>query len=118
MTEDGRTFLKRIEFLVLSALAEGALHGYGIVVRLRERTEGEVQLRAGGLYRVLDRLMERGWIEKTDPPVKIGDEVDDRRQYYAITPEGVAVARREARILAQVGRALIERPLGGSGEIS
>ena len=43
-------------FLVLTALAGGPRHGYGIVREAGELSRGRVRLKIGGLYGVLDRL--------------------------------------------------------------
>ena len=47
--------LKPVEFLVLSILQNGPLHGYGIVQEMNARTDGRVSPRPGDLYRILYR---------------------------------------------------------------
>jgi DNA-binding PadR family transcriptional regulator len=93
--------LNRIEFLVLTVLFEEPRHGYGIAGEIGRRTGGEVTVRPGSLYRVLDRLGRRGLIEPTD---EAPTEGDDRRSYYAITAEGRAAVEVEARLLASLAR--------------
>ena len=44
-------------FFVLTALAGGPCHGYGIVNEVKELSQGRVDLRVGTLYGVLDRLV-------------------------------------------------------------
>ena len=41
---------------VLLALADGERHGYGIMLEVRERTGGRVQLGPGTLYGAIKRL--------------------------------------------------------------
>jgi len=41
-------------FFVLTALASGPRHGYGIVREVAELSQGRVQLKIGSLYGVLD----------------------------------------------------------------
>jgi len=52
--------LRPVEFLVIAVLNERELHGYGIVQEIEERTDGKVSIAPGNLYRVLDRLLQRG----------------------------------------------------------
>jgi DNA-binding PadR family transcriptional regulator len=65
------------------------------------RTGGELKLSAGTLYRSIQRMLEQGLLaEITARPAPELD--DERRRYYRITPFGRAVARAEARRLAQM----------------
>lgn len=50
-------------FLVLTALADEPMHGYGIVRAAEEVSAGEVHLRVGTLYGALDRLVADGLVE-------------------------------------------------------
>src|SRR5580693_1669208 len=47
-------------FLILTALAAGAQHGYGIMTDVARISDGRVRLRAGTLYAALDRLNADG----------------------------------------------------------
>ncbi len=48
--------MQEATFLILTALADGSQHGYGIIAEVSEISGGRVQLRAGTLYTALDRL--------------------------------------------------------------
>ena len=50
-------------FFVLTALADGPRHGYGIVGEVADLSHGQVKLKIGSLYGVLDRLATDGLIE-------------------------------------------------------
>ncbi len=50
-------------FYVLTALANGPRHGYGIVGEVADLSQGRVKLKIGSLYGVLDRLSAEGLIE-------------------------------------------------------
>ena len=65
------------------------------------RTGGELKLSAGTLYRSIQRMLEQGLIEerRERPAPELDDE---RRRYYRITPFGRAVAKADARRLAQM----------------
>jgi len=54
--------MQEATFLILTALAAGSQHGYGIISDVARISEGCVQLRAGTLYAALDRLRLDGWI--------------------------------------------------------
>jgi DNA-binding PadR family transcriptional regulator len=94
------------EFLVLASLQRAPLHGYGISQSVRDRTAGRVRLRPGNLYRVLDRLLERGLLELADRrPAR--DRDDQRRTYYRLTPQGRRTLAMEAELLADVALEVI-----------
>src|SRR5216117_524015 len=90
-------------FHILLALAEDDRHGYGIIQDVAARTDGELRLSAGTLYRSIQRMLEQGLIvEARERPAPELD--DERRRYYRITPLGNAVAKAEARRLTQLVR--------------
>jgi DNA-binding PadR family transcriptional regulator len=80
-------------FLILTALAAGAQHGYGIMSDVGRISDGRVRLRAGTLYAALDRLKADGMVNSDKDEV-----VDGRlRRYYRITDEGTAALAAEVR---------------------
>ncbi|MBL8175581.1 MAG: helix-turn-helix transcriptional regulator [Bryobacterales bacterium] len=88
-------------FHILLALAANDLHGYAIIQDIAARTNGELRLSAGTLYRSIQRMLEQGLISETSE--RPGPELDDeRRRYYRITPFGQEVARAETRRLSQM----------------
>jgi DNA-binding PadR family transcriptional regulator len=88
-------------FHILLAVAGDDRHGYAIIQDVAERTGGALKLSAGTLYRSIQRMLEQGLIvEPRQRPAP--DEDDERRRYYRITPLGTAVAKAEARRLAQL----------------
>jgi DNA-binding PadR family transcriptional regulator len=95
--------LPPVTFHILLALAEEDRHGYGIIQDVAARTDGELKVNAGTLYRAIQRMLEQGWIVETrERPSRKQD--DERRRYYRITKSGVEVARAEARRLVQLVR--------------
>jgi DNA-binding PadR family transcriptional regulator len=90
--------LKPAELFVLAVLRAGPLHGYGLVQEVAARSRGRIQIRPGNLYRVLDRMLERGLIEL----YQRASAADERRTYYRITQLGRRVAQEEARLLTGV----------------
>jgi PadR family transcriptional regulator, regulatory protein PadR len=77
-------------FLILSALASGPCHGYGVIQAVEEISGGRVRLRAGTLYAALDRLVYDGLLQVDGEEVVGGRN----RRYYAITAGG----RQELRV--------------------
>lgn len=83
--------------MILTALADGSQHGYGIIGEVAEISDGRIRLRAGTLYTALDRLRADGLIDMEREEI-----VDGRlRRYYRLTPEGTArLAAEAARLQA------------------
>lgn len=94
---------------ILLALSDGERHGYGIIQDVEARTDGELRLSAGTLYRSIARMVEQGLIVEVAKRRTVAD--DERRRYYRITPFGTAVARAELRRLEQLVRLARERGL-------
>lgn len=90
-------------FHILLALADQERHGYAIIQDVEERTDGELRLSAGTLYRSIARMVEHGLIVEVlkRPAARFDDE---RRRYYRLTTFGTAVARAEMARLAQLVR--------------
>jgi DNA-binding PadR family transcriptional regulator len=88
-------------FHILMAVADEDRHGYAIIQDIAARTGGELEMSAGTLYRSIQRMQEQGLIIETRSRPAPEDD-DERRRYYRITLFGLAVARAEARRLAQM----------------
>ena len=102
--------LRPVDFLVLLGLADGPLHGYGLVRRIAEETEGSVRLVPGNLYPILRRLLDAGFLEESDK--RPAPELDDaRRRYYQLTASGLALAQSEAQRMERLVAAARRRHL-------
>ena len=84
--------LREPTFLILTALAARAQHGYGILRDVEEISDGRVTLRAGTLYAALERLGADGWVAVDREEVVAGR----LRRYYRLTDKGAA--RLEAEV--------------------
>src|SRR5215207_3167234 len=71
--------LKPVGLELLLALAGEDRHGYGLVQRISEHTNGLIVLDPGNLYRVIKRLLGDGLIDENPARAAEGDE---RRRYY------------------------------------
>jgi DNA-binding PadR family transcriptional regulator len=104
--------MQEATFLILTALAAGTQHGYGIISDVAEISDGRVKLLAGTLYTALDRLRADGLIG-----VDREEIVDNRlRRYYRLTPEGEKrLAAEAARLQAHATAALRRLKLNLAG---
>jgi len=97
--------IQEATFLILTALAGGSQHGYGIITDVEQISEQRVRLRAGTLYTALERLRADGLVE-----VDREEIVDSRlRRYYRLTATGaeclaVEAARLQANAVVAMSR--------------
>ena len=96
--------------MILTALASGSQHGYGIITDVQEISGGLLRLRPGTLYTALDRL-------RADELIGVDREeiVDGRlRRYYRLTPAGASrLGAAAARLQAHASAALTRLDLAG-----
>lgn len=79
------------DLLVLAVLAEGPLHGYGVIKAVEARSSSGVLLDPANLYRVLRRMRALGWLEDVA-------QEGGRRRTHRITSAGRRV------LSAEIGR--------------
>jgi DNA-binding PadR family transcriptional regulator len=97
--------MQEATFLILTALAGGSQHGYGIITDVEQISQRRVQMRAGTLYTALERLRVDGLIEADREEI-----VDNRlRRYYRLTPTGGELLATEAARLRSNARVAISR---------
>ena len=89
-------------FQILMSLADDDLHGYEIMRRVEEQTDGRTRLGPGTLYNSIQALLEAGFIAEVASPGEGGN--DARRRYYHLTAAGRKAARDEAERLADLLR--------------
>src|SRR3712207_1883687 len=75
------------------ALLEGETHGYALMRRVAELSDGAVRMGPGTLYGTLNRLVQDGLIEETTDAVE--REESERRRYYRLSASGRAIAVAE-----------------------
>ncbi len=83
------------DLLILAVLAEGPLHGYGLIKAVETRSPEGVLLDPANLYRVLRRMRALAWIEEAD-------DAEERRRTHRITAAGRAVLRAEVTRLEEL----------------
>ena len=92
---------------IVLALLDGELHGYALMRRVGELSDGAVNMGPGTLYGTLNRLVDEGLIVETTDRVDRAET--ERRRYYELTPSGRTVALAELDRL----QALLRRVKGG-----
>ena len=86
---------------ILLAIADGPRHGYSIMQEVAERTEGQVRLWPAALYALLRELEKLDLIIESDKR-PAAEEDDERRRYFALTPQGKRVLDAEVRRLEAI----------------
>jgi PadR family transcriptional regulator, regulatory protein PadR len=100
--------LREPTLFILTALAGGPRHGYGIIGEVERLSAGRVRLRAGTLYGALERLEASGYVEIDG----VSQDGGPPRTNYRLTDTGrrrldaeltrledtVAVARSQLRL--------------------
>jgi PadR family transcriptional regulator PadR len=95
-----------VEFLLLGVLRAGPGHGYALIARLRERSNGAFDLPEGTIYPALQRLERAGRVASI-----WSSESGRRRRVYALTPAGeaaLATGRAEWAAFARGVQAVLE----------
>ncbi|MEE8584535.1 MAG: PadR family transcriptional regulator [Acidobacteriota bacterium] len=73
-----------MDVLILRTLCGEQMHGYAVSQKIRQRSEGVLQLDDAALYQALHRLEGKDWIES-----EWGRSENNRRaKYYRLTSVG------------------------------
>jgi|SRR5579872_923680 len=91
-------------FQILMSLSDDDLHGYEIMRRIEEQTDGRTRIGPGTLYSSIQALLDAGFIAEVASRCDDEDVNDERRRYYRLTAGGRKAARDEAERLADVLR--------------
>ena len=81
-----------LDLLILKSVSLGKLHGYAVLLRIEQITDGALQIQQGALYPALYRLERQGLIDS-----EWGLSENNRRaKYYKLTTLGRQRLRDEA----------------------
>ncbi len=73
-----------LEVLILKSVSLGALHGYGILLRIQQISGGRIEIPQGSFYVALYRIEHRGLVRG-----EWGESENNRRaKFYSLTPSG------------------------------
>jgi DNA-binding PadR family transcriptional regulator len=103
MPKQKLTPLPSAAFQIMLSLVDEDLHGYEIMRRVEEQTEGRTRLGPGTLYSSVQALLDAGFITEVASRSDEGIN-DERRRYYRLTGAGRRAARDEAERLADTLR--------------
>ena len=80
-----------LDVLILKAVSLGPLHGYGVLLRIEQITQGALLVEQGALYPALYRLEHQGLIAG-----EWGVSDNNRRaKFYTLTPAGRRALREQ-----------------------
>ena len=94
MKRDRNLPLTETVYYVLLALLKPA-HGYLIMQKVEELSDGQVRMAAGTLYGALEALLRQNFIK----PVQTDDS---RRKVYVITDEGKRILRLDCQRMSHM----------------
>lgn len=99
-----------LDLLILKAVSLGPLHGYGVLLRIEQISQGALLIEQGALYPALFRLVRQGLLKAS-----WGTSDNNRRaKFYELTSGGRKRLRQEAdgwnRLAAAIASALNTQP--------
>ena len=99
-----------LDLLILKSVSLGALHGYGVLLRIRQISGDALDIPQGSLYPALYRLEHQALIAS-----EWGQSDNNRRaKYYTLTPAGRRRLREETagwnRLTSAIAAALATSP--------
>ena len=102
-----------LDVLILKSVSLGPLHGYAVLARIEQITQGALLVEQGALYPALYRLEHQGLLA-----TEWGTSQNNRRaKYYSLTPAGRKRLREETdswnRLAVAMSAALKARPTEG-----
>jgi transcriptional regulator len=110
MTEQADLLPGTLDVLILKAVSLGPLHGYAVLARIEQITQGALLVEQGALYPALYRLEHQGLLD-----TEWGTSENNRRaKYYRLTVAGRKRLREETdswnRLATAMAAALKARP--------
>jgi PadR family transcriptional regulator, regulatory protein PadR len=99
-----------LDMLILKAVSLGPLHGYGVLLRIQQISEGLLEIQQGSLYPALYRLELQDWIAS-----EWGESENKRKaKYYRLTASGRRRLQMETdewnRMANVIGKILNTKP--------
>jgi PadR family transcriptional regulator, regulatory protein PadR len=99
-----------LDLLILKAVSLGPLHGYGVLLRIEQISQGALLVEQGALYPALFRLVRQDLLRAS-----WGTSDNNRRaKFYELTPAGRKRLRQQAdgwnRLAAAIASALNTQP--------
>jgi transcriptional regulator len=93
-----------LDLLILRTIANEAMHGYGISLRIQQISNNVLQVQQGSLYPALHRLERKGLIR-----AEWGESDNNRRaRYYSLTRTGRKQLEAETENWTRLSAAVFE----------
>jgi transcriptional regulator len=113
MAEQADLLPGTLDVLILKSVSLGPLHGYAVLARIEQITQGALLVEQGALYPALYRLEHQGLLD-----TEWGTSENNRRaKYYSLTAAGRKRLREETdswnRLATAMSSALKARPSEG-----
>ena len=110
MNDQAQLLPGTLDLLILKAVSLGPLHGYGILLRIRQISGKALLIEQGALYPALFRLVRQGLLKAS-----WGTSENNRRaKFYELTTAGRKRLREETdgwnRLATAIGSALAVQP--------
>jgi PadR family transcriptional regulator PadR len=110
MTNSADILPGTLDLLILKAVSLGSLHGYGVLLRIQQISEGAFEVEQGALYPALFRLDAKGMLAS-----EWGVSENNRRaKYYRLTRKGEKRLREQTdtwnRVATAIATVLRARP--------
>jgi len=84
MQRDADVLQGTLDLLILKAASLEPMHGWGLSQRIRQISNGVLEVNQGSLYPALHRLVKRGWLQAS-----WGTSENNRRaRFYKLTAAG------------------------------
>ena len=102
MTDRAAFLPGTLDLLILRAVSLGKLHGYGVLLRIEQISNGALQIEQGALYPALYRLERDGFLA-----AEWGTSENNRRaKFYSLTATGRKKLRAETESWTSTARAM------------
>jgi transcriptional regulator len=87
-----------LEILILKSVSLGALHGYGILLRIQQISQDRLQIPQGSFYIALYRMEHKGLVKG-----EWGESENNRRaKFYTLTAAGRRQLKKETEKWAEM----------------
>ena len=110
MAERAQILPGTLDLLILKAVSLGPLYGYGILLRIKQISQGALLIEQGALYPALFRLVRQGLLKAHWDT----SENNRRTKFYELTSAGRKRLRQEEegwnRLVAAIASALEAQP--------
>lgn len=92
--------ISEASFFILLSVSAGPTHGYAIIKDVSNLSQERVKLSTGTLYGALKRMLDQGWIVRSDQDELASNQRE--RKSYRLTQQGRRVLEAEVQRLGNL----------------